>query len=255
MSNSKGNESNWRGKKKGGTMFPRIKLKQAVEYAKKLVSKTHNGPQPEAVILSGVFGSIQNTGKIKRSALKQFDFIEGDAKGYSASASAKNIAAATPDELPGLLQKAVLQPPIFRKLFDTLQHDNVSVARVKQVAMQNRVHQDSADECVSLFIESAEFAGLAKRNGDQVTFEATPGGLGRPAIVEEADIEEAEGEDVKNGEGGESKESLEAPQAQAKSGSANARGGAFQINLNIDPTMDPEKLEKHLKLLRSYGLC
>ena len=45
------------GGSKGGTRFPRIPLKKAHEYAKKLVSKTHTGPQSSDVILPGVFGT------------------------------------------------------------------------------------------------------------------------------------------------------------------------------------------------------
>ncbi len=32
-----------KGGRKGGTLFPKLNLKQALEYAEKLVSKTHTG--------------------------------------------------------------------------------------------------------------------------------------------------------------------------------------------------------------------
>jgi len=35
-----------KGGRKGGTQFPRLDLKQAIEFNKKLVSKTHTAPQP-----------------------------------------------------------------------------------------------------------------------------------------------------------------------------------------------------------------
>jgi hypothetical protein len=40
-----------KGGRKGGRQFPQISLKDAFEYAKRLVSKTHTAPQPEAIIL------------------------------------------------------------------------------------------------------------------------------------------------------------------------------------------------------------
>jgi hypothetical protein len=42
-----------KGGRKGGVLFPKLNLKQALEYAKKLVSKTHTGPQAEKTILPG----------------------------------------------------------------------------------------------------------------------------------------------------------------------------------------------------------
>jgi len=44
-----------KGGRKGGTGYPKVKLEQAVAYAKKLVGKTHTGPQPALTILPGVF--------------------------------------------------------------------------------------------------------------------------------------------------------------------------------------------------------
>lgn len=45
-----------KGGRKGGAVFPRLALKEAVEYAKKLVSKSHTAPISQAVLYSGVLG-------------------------------------------------------------------------------------------------------------------------------------------------------------------------------------------------------
>ena len=74
-----------KGGRKGGVLFPKIGLKQALEYAKKVVSKTHTGPQPEKTILPGVFGSAGPTGKVRASALKQYGLLEGAVDGYQAT--------------------------------------------------------------------------------------------------------------------------------------------------------------------------
>ena len=54
-----------KGGRKGGTIFPRINLEQALQYADKLVSKTHTGPLPEATILAGVFNNAGPGGKVR----------------------------------------------------------------------------------------------------------------------------------------------------------------------------------------------
>jgi hypothetical protein len=65
-----------KGGRKGGTIFPRLNLKQALEYSKKLVSKTAVAPQPGATILAGVFNNAGPEGKVRLSALKQFGLLE-----------------------------------------------------------------------------------------------------------------------------------------------------------------------------------
>jgi hypothetical protein len=84
-----------KGGRKGGTIFPRIPLADAVEFAKKLVSKTHSSAQPRDIIYSGVVGAKGGRGDTRISALKQFGFLKGDNKvKYSADTLAKSIASA-----------------------------------------------------------------------------------------------------------------------------------------------------------------
>jgi len=52
-----------KGGRKGGTVFPRLTLGKALEYATKLVSKTHIGPQPPNTVLVGVFGTAKSDGQ------------------------------------------------------------------------------------------------------------------------------------------------------------------------------------------------
>jgi hypothetical protein len=93
-----------KGGSKGGTRFPRLDMAKALTYSKKLVSKTHNGPQPEQTILVGVFNSKGPMGAVRASALKQYGLMEGDAKGYTASALAREIEGALPHQRPALVQ-------------------------------------------------------------------------------------------------------------------------------------------------------
>ncbi len=180
-----------KGGAKGGTRFPQIDLQKALEYGKKLVSKTHNGPQPEQTIWVGVFNTKTSRAGTRASALKQYGLMEGDAsEGYVASQLARDIEGAVPEERRNLVQRAFLTPKLFKQIYDTLQPDTVSRARVRQVVITAKVHPDSADKCVACFIDGAIYAGLA---------------------------------DV-------------------------------LVNLAVDSSSDPDKLEKQLKLLKQYGL-
>jgi hypothetical protein len=69
-----------KGGRKGGAVFPRVALKDAVVYAKKLVSKTHVSLQPIDIIHSGVVGAKGGRGAARMSALKQYGFLKGDTK-------------------------------------------------------------------------------------------------------------------------------------------------------------------------------
>ncbi len=150
-----------KGGRKGGTLYPKLNLKQALEYSEKLVSKTHTGAQPATTILPGVFANAGPVGKVRASALKQFGLLSGDPKAYEATELAKQIMAATPEERPASLRLAFLNAKLFKEIFETYHGDTVTKAKIKQRALNLDVHPESADECVELFVDSAVTAGLA----------------------------------------------------------------------------------------------
>jgi hypothetical protein len=158
-----------KGGRKGGSQFPRVELKQAIEFTKRLVSKTHTGPQPEKIVLPGVFNNAGSVGRIRASALKQYDLLVGSPQAYEASQLAKKIDAAPKEDLSNLYPKACLNPKLFKTLYETFQGDSVSRAKIRQQAANLQVHPDSLDECVDLFTKSVVFAGLGvttEQNGD-----------------------------------------------------------------------------------------
>src|ERR1700746_1504749 len=154
-----------KGGRKGGTLFPKINLKQALDYSKKLVGKTHTGPQPEQTILPGVFGNAGPGGKVRASALKQFGILEGETEAYQATQLAKDIDGAPPDDRPLLLQQAFRSSKLFNQIFETFHGDTVSKAKIEQRARGLDVHPESAGECAQLFIDSALTASLGTVNG------------------------------------------------------------------------------------------
>ena len=235
-----------RGGRKGGTRFPQIALEQAIGFAKKLVAKTHTGPQPEQIILKGVFNSSGPQGQIRASALKQFGLLEGESSAYTATSLARNVNSAPSEELQPLLQQAFLSPKLFKDLFDTFQSDTVSAAKIRQQALKLGVHPDNGDRAVELFVESAVFAGVASHGGDEIHISATALATTEP----EEDAKPAADPEEPSG-GGDREEKDDGGEAST---TLRARGtGQMNITLSLDSTMDPEKLEKYLKLLRDYG--
>lgn len=250
-----------KGGRKGGSLFPKMNLERALVYSKKLVVKTHTGPQPDKTILPGVFGNAGAKGKVRASALKQFGLLEGGAAAYQATQLAKDIDAAVADDKPPLLQRAFRAPKLFNQIFETFHGDTVSKAKIEQRARGLEVHPDSADECAQLFMDSAVTAGLGTVNGDSITV-AKAANIEAPAVVP------IEGEETDEAKGAEEPEITEkgdegaaAPVAAAQSSSAQEQRqlstpnkSGVNVNLTVDPSSDPDKLEKQLKLLKQYGL-
>ncbi|GAB5561390.1 MAG: hypothetical protein SynsKO_30370 [Synoicihabitans sp.] len=241
-----------KGGRKGGTTFPRVRLKDAAGYAEKLVSKTHTGTQPDTVILPGVFGASGPSGKVRASALKQFGLLEGTPKAYDSTELAQSIVAAPEEEIRSHLATAFFKVKVFTTLFDTFCDDTVSTARVRQQALKLKVHPDSVNECVELFIGSATDAGLANQSGDDIAFTKTP--------VEKVSEDQAEAETEEQSEVPPEEEQTEVVDAELEQepetgGQSSVTPSKTKANLEIkiDPSMDPEKLDRLLGVLKKYG--
>ena len=251
-----------KGGRKGGAVFPRLALKEAVEYAKKLVSKSHTAPISQAVLYSGVLGAKSGTGNVRASAVKQYALSVGDQKGgFSASDLAKKISVAPPDELSPLLRQAALSPIIFRGIFDTYHGDSVARAKLKQRAADLKVHPDQAEACADLYVRTMEFAGLVTVDGDKIVHVNSSTVSTEPSAgeqQEESDAEAGDFDDIDEAETTEDEE-VEEENDNGKVGGkiAKRRSAApkavININVSLDSTTDSDKLAKQLALLRKYG--
>lgn len=241
-----------KGVRKGGTRFPRYSLKDALPWGKKLVSKTHLGAQPRDVVFAGVVGSASTTGEIKVSALKQYNLLEGTAKAYMATQLAREIEAAPVEELPPLLRKAALAPDVFDALFRTFHGDEVTLAKLKQRAADLKVHPEETERCVKLYVESLELAGLATKKGDSVQHESEQG----PA---KAVLPPSNNDDEENNSEQAELDSVDTPPSEEASiiqpdQDLNIRPRAvFNVSVSLDSSLDTEKLEKQLRLLKKFG--
>jgi hypothetical protein len=247
-----------KGGRRGGTLFPKINLQQAIDYAKKVVSKTHTGPQPEKTILPGVFGNAGPLGKVRASALKQYGLMAGTVEAYKATQLAKDIDAALDGDRFRLLHAAFLHAKLFKDIFETFQGDTVSKAKIEQRAKGLDVHPESAAECAQLFMDSAITAGLATLSGDSVSLEkAVPiSPTADPVAGADAqELKELKKEDSGHEEVGAKKSAVNDASETGPEKSVN-RGTkpGITLTLTVDPSSDPDKLEKQLKLLRQYGV-
>lgn len=249
-----------KGGRKGGTLFPKINLQQVLDYAKKLVAKTHVGPLPEKTILPGVFANAGAGGKVRASALKQFGLMQGDAKAYEATQLAKDIDACPSEDRQLLLKSAFLSSKLFSEMFTVFNGDSVAMAKIEQRAKGLKVHPESAEECARIFAESAVTAGLGLKNGELITFvaavptatDAEPRGGGGDDVLEQLEDVDQGAIGVEQGEARAAAQIGRSHESQKSSENVNKAG--VTVNLNVDSSSDPDKLEKQLKLLREFGV-
>lgn len=260
-----------KGGRKGGSVFPRVPIDEAIKYARKLVSKTHVSAQPRDVIYSGVVGAGSGRGDIKISAIKQYGFMEGDSKsGYYASELARKISAAPPEDLLRLCQEAVLKPTIFKKIFDTFQGDCVSKAKLKQRAADLDVHPDEAIKCADIYAASMESAKLASINGDQVNHVSSVKPASEAPSSEEEANEEGLNDDLDQNNGASSSlggsddidrvpsENKQTPPPSMasvvrQSISHSTPRAVFNVNVTLDSSLDISKLQRQLEILKQFG--
>lgn len=258
-----------KGGRKGGSVFPRVALTEAISYARKLVSKTHTNAQPKDLIFSGVVGTKSGTGDVRMSALRQYGFLKGDAKSnFSADDLAKKIAAAPPEELVPLYRQAMLKPTVFKKLFDTFHGDTVSKAKLKQRAADLKVHPDETATCVDIYVSGMTTAGLVTVEGDQVKHLSDVEAAAATGVAAEIESEMTDEESVAedftetsdssgegavvavNGanEGGKTVKTLPLTGV----GPSTPRA-VFNVNVTLDSSLDIEKLQKQLEVLKRFG--
>lgn len=257
-----------KGGRKGGTTFPRLGMADALNYSKKLVSKTHTGPQPVQTVLVGVFNNKGPEGGVRASALKQYGLLQGDSTGYEASPLARQIEAAVPEERAKLVRQAFLTPKMFKQVYETLQSETASRARVRQAVLTAKVHLDSADDCIQIFIDGAVHAGLGTMEGDSIVLGTFPADT--PATVLETEDSdtgvEDEVQDAVESEKAEQDSDVDTEmETETDSAIDDETGGEMpsrrqktgvnvNLNLNVDSSSDPEKLQKQLRLLKKFGV-
>lgn len=253
-----------KGGRKGGSSFPRVSLSDALGYSKKLVTKTHVARIPIDVVYSGVVGAKGSRGGTRASALKQYGLIVGDTKqNYSASSLAKEIAAAPQEELIVLYRDSALRPNIFKKLSETFHGDSVSRAKLKQRAAELKVHPDETETCVDIYLSSMQTAQLIQSDGELFNhIVPADGDTLKPDVTESSEVGQDDVEDEADAKFlGDNGSDSEDPDQRRDGGSPSeqrVRRGAtpramFTVSVQLDASLDTDKLEKQLALLKKYG--
>lgn len=254
------------GGKKGGAMFPRVNLAAAVAYSKRAVSKTYTGPQTSQTLYKGAFDAAGPKGGIRASALKQFGLLGGTTKDHVSTQLAIDIESAPDGENLDLLQKAALHPAIFSGLYETFKGDTTNLAKIRQQASQLKVHPDNSENCAVCFVDSMRTAGLIQNGeGDDfiigtvgVKMHGNNGGGGASNIDEDGEAGDAGSNLDENGREeaaaapGDKPERKNPKDPAAELGTPSARA-VIHVNINLDSSLDTDKLQKQLELLRRFG--
>lgn len=257
----KDNSENFEGKrgKKGGISFPRYSLKHLIPFLKIIVSKTHINTIDLAQINAGVFavGAKSTYGKVKCSALKQFGLLEGDYTKFKATELCSKITNSDGGEQTLLIQSAFKNVKIFVNALNTFQNSKTEKIKIGQYAVSSlKVHPDMKEDFANVFVESAEIAGLCAIEGNSITFKNFQTNTSNAKLVEMEEInDDGINDNNLNNKDGEVK-SIPENQATAIQTNSTIRQGQvsnINVNIDVDPSMDPEKLEKLLKLLKTYG--
>ena len=234
-----------KGGRKGGTKFPNYSLKQIIPCLKELLSKTHAKTITIEQLNAGVFKMNANSPEGK---IKQYSNI-------TSTELSSQIVLASEDEKSNYLKQAVLTVATFKNVFETFQDSSVQKSKVRGYSVSNlKIHIDSSDKFLKSFLDSCEIAKLCSFNGDEVSFIS-----GKDVLVKKNDDEEKNNEDLGSaddesiedlGDSSEDENDDFAPATKKDKQKTNRAN----IDLKIDPTLDADKLEKQLKVLRKYGL-
>lgn len=260
--------------RKGGTRFPNYNLKQLLPNLKELTGKTHTKPITIQQLNAGVFKTKANSipGKIRFSSLKQFQLAEGEYAAISASPLSTSIVLADGENKIQYLREAVFNVTPFKNTFETFQDSTVNKSRIKEYAVSSlRVHLESADKFVDAFLESAEVAKLCTNKGEEATFISTkqleaksPKVDPNPSVNQESETNDEFEDETPDESIEENDESdIEDENLRKDNSNDNINDSAKttkvsrtspSIGIQVDSTLDPDKLAKQLKLLRKYGL-
>lgn len=235
-----------KGKAKGGTRFPRYALDAVVDNIPSFLTKVHTGPITVQELSSGVFklGASSSAGRVRLAAMKHFGLAAGTYKEITATDLSRRIGSTSGDARLPYLQQAFFNVEPFKKVFDVFTGETVTKERIGEYAYSPlKVHPDNRDEFAKVFAASATAAGLAAIDGDQISL-VPPQEVLLPSVGEAEIKPSADREEVGVGE----EKGLPFPLRTGR------RAVPPNITIAIDPTLDPEKLEKQLEVLKRYGL-
>ena len=232
-----------RPKPKGGTRFPQHQLGELVKHVEILARKTRAHEISLAQLNVSVFDLSESsaTGKVQLSSMRQFGLVQGKYEALKASPLAQEIAGSRGDARVRFFRAAFANVKTFADTFRTFAGDETEIAKIESYAIAPLgVHPDKAPLFAQNFAKSAEACALATLDADRVSLEQS--------------LDPSVGEQVTPG--GDAQDTLVDDGIDERSGLVltTSPGSGHSIAIQVDSSMDPEKLEKHLRILRQYGL-
>jgi hypothetical protein len=235
MSKSKG--------RKGGASFPRYDLKQLSKNFELVASKTSKKAMNEDDFCRGVLGisSGQACG-YRVAALRHFGLLEKDQ--YKTTELCSEIAARPKTERSSYLVKAFMSCSVFKKTYNTCSGRVVKTSEIETYANRSLgVHLENTEEFAKIFMTSAIFAGLGT---------ATTGGIS--LIKVDGVSKQTESSQISDAENAQDTPVEEVKPQPQESRQLDSDESKSAVQIKLDSTMDPEKLEKLLKILQKYDL-
>lgn len=254
------------GGRKGGKQFPNYSLKQVLPNLKELTSKTHSKPINMEQLNVGVFGvdAKSKKGKIRFSSLKQFSLAKGTYTALTATDLSTKLVLAEDTEKLQLIRQAFLNVSTFKDAFETFQASQTSKSRIKNYSVSSlKVHLDLSDKFVDVFLESAEIAQICRISGEEITFISTKDindGIAEKGKKDTLDVDDELDEDIEDDDaiGEDNDDDDDEENIDDKNNGVQKRVKVVStkpnIGIQLDASLDPDKLAKQLKLLRKYGL-
>ncbi|HEY3397181.1 MAG TPA: hypothetical protein VGM19_05910 [Armatimonadota bacterium] len=224
-----------------GANFPRRTLEEALGYVEGVLNAAGNGTLDEKRLATAVFKlkGVSTLSQVKLAALRQYGLLTGKNAALRPSKLCRELALAEGDKRLLLLQDAFLSCAPFKKLYMNYVKSTPTITNMAIYASTElHINPGKKQEFMDVFVAGLSLAGLGRSDGEQVEVLEAAG----PAQPDEIAVE-SEDEDVISGDG----------EAPATLKTTPGRSGPV-IEIKIDPTLDPDKLEKQLAVLRRFGL-
>ena len=148
--------------KSRSTAYPGVTLEEAIEAAKTLRNNLGAGPYSrESAAIALGYGGINGASGTKIAACAHFGLLIREGNVYRQSELADQILVATSDEerLAGI-RVAFTKPALYKKLADEYNDKALPKMLDNILVRQHGITERAAKEAASLFIKSAEHAGV-----------------------------------------------------------------------------------------------
>jgi hypothetical protein len=148
--------------KNRSTAYPGVTLEEAIDAAKTLRNNLGAGPYArESAAVALGYGGINGASSTKIAACAHFGLLIREGNVYKQSELADQILVAiTEDERQAGIRVALTKPALYKKLADEYNDKALPKMLDNILVRQHGITERAAKEAASLFIKSADYAGV-----------------------------------------------------------------------------------------------